>query len=59
MLNLPFAVIKTYSCDNYLRYLADVFYLPGNGAVYSVVEKGKYLNQELIVEGLAERFVRW
>ena len=59
VLNLPFIVIKTYSRDIYLRYLADVFYLPDNEDVYTVAEKGKYLNQELIDAGLAERYWRW
>jgi hypothetical protein len=40
MLNLPFVIIKTYSRDIYLRYLADVFYLPDNDYVYSVAVKG-------------------
>ena len=59
VLNLPFVVIKTYSRDIYLRYLADVFYLPDNEDVNAVAEKGKYLNQELIDVGLAERYWRW
>ena len=56
---LPFVIIKTYSRDIYLRYLADVFYLKGNEDVYTVAAKGKYLNKELINEGLAEKYVRW
>ena len=59
VLSLPFVVIKTYSRDIYLRYLADIFYLPDNEDVYSVAETGKYLNQELIDEGLADRYWRW
>ena len=59
VLNLPFVIIKTYSRDIYLRYLTDIFYLPDNDDVYAVAEKGKYLNQELIDEGLAERYWRW
>ncbi len=59
LLELPFVIIKTYSRDIYLRYLADVFYLPGNTDVYAVAEKGKYLNQKLIDDGLAERWWRW
>jgi len=59
VLNLPFVVIKTYSRDLYLRYLADVFYTPKNMDVYVVAEKGKYLNQELIDKGLAERYWKW
>ena len=56
---LPFVIIKTYSRDKYLRYLADVFYLEGGEDVYAVAEEGKYLNQELIDKGFAERWLRW
>ena len=55
---LPFAIVKTYNRDKYRRYLADIFYLPDNKDVYAVAQKGMYLNQELIDEGLAERYVR-
>ena len=50
---------KTYSRDIYLRYLADVFYLPNNEDVNAVLKKGKYLNQKLIDDGLADRYWRW
>ncbi len=59
VLDLPFVVIKTYSRDIYLRYLADVFYLPDSKDVYAVAKQGKYLNQELMDEGLAEKYWRW
>jgi hypothetical protein len=42
-----------------LRYLVDVFYLPASDDVYDISANGNYLNQELIDEGLAERYWRW
>ncbi len=59
VLNLSFVVIKTYSRDLYLKYLADAFYTPKNSDVYVVAEKGKYLNKELIDKGFAERYWKW
>ncbi len=59
VLDLPFVVIKTYSRDIYLRYLADIFYLQDSKDVYAVVKQGKYLNQELMDEGLAAKYWRW
>ncbi len=59
VLDLPFVVIKTYSRDIYLRYLADLFYLEASVDVYDVAEKGVYLNQELIDKGLADRYWKW
>ena len=38
----------------YGRFLADVFYLPGEDDAEVVLAKGHYLNQELLDEGLAE-----
>ena len=46
-------VIRTHSTDKYDRYLADIFYLPGEGEPQAVAEKGVFLNQELLDEGLA------
>ena len=50
----PWVVIKTYSTDIFDRFLADVFYLSGEPDVRKVAQEGKYLNQELLDEGLAE-----
>ena len=59
VLNLPFVIIQTHSRDKYLRYLADIFYLKGNEDIHNVAQKGKYLNQELMDESLADRYWKW
>ena len=51
---LPFVIIKSYGRDKYDRYLTDVFYLKGEGDPLVVLEKGAFLNQVLLDEGLAE-----
>ena len=50
----PFVIIKTYGSDKYDRYLVDVFYLKGKKDAKRLVEQGKFLNQELLDQGLAK-----
>ncbi len=52
---VPFVVVTTTKPDKYDRYLADLFYLPGGEAAEEVLEKGLFLNRQLVEEGLAER----
>jgi len=52
---LPFVIIKSHGRDKYDRYLTDVFYLKGEEDPQVVLEKGKFLNQRLLDESLAER----
>ncbi len=53
--NLPFVIIKSHGRDKYGRYLTDIFYLKGEKSPLVVIEKGKFLNQVLLDEGLAQR----
>ena len=53
--NLPFIIIKSHGRDKYDRYLKDLFYLKGEDDPLAVSEKGLFLNQVLLDEGLAER----
>ena len=56
---LDFVCIKTYKKDKYSRYLADLFYLPDMDSKTSlddIIKNGVYLNQELIDEGLANKY---
>ena len=53
--NLPFIIIKSHGRDKYDRYLTDIFYSKGEEDPLIVLEKGKFLNQVLLDEGLAER----
>jgi endonuclease YncB( thermonuclease family) len=46
-------VVTTQKIDLYDRYLADVFYLPGERDMERVAREGRYLNRELVEEGLA------
>jgi len=52
---LPFIIIKSHGRDKYGRYLADIFYLKGKEDPQVVLNKGIFLNQKLLDEGLAER----
>ncbi|MCB1144536.1 MAG: thermonuclease family protein [Leptospiraceae bacterium] len=47
-----FLIIKTHSHDKYDRYLVDVFYLPGDVTEEDVIQKGRFLNQEILDEGM-------
>ncbi len=45
---VDFVILKTYGIDIYGRYLADVFYLPGEADAEVVAAKGQFLNQALL-----------
>ncbi len=51
-----FIVIKTYWRDKFTRYLADIFYKKRETDLTTIAETGKFLNQELLDEGLAVRY---
>ena len=51
-----FVVVKTCKADKYGRYLADIFYDAKEKDPAVVAEKGSFLNQDLIDEGLAEMY---
>ena len=53
--NVEFIVAKTTRPDRYDRYLADIFYLPGESDPNVVAKEGQFLNGELLREGLAQR----
>ena len=55
---VAFVVVTTTKPDKYDRYLADVFYAPGEEDPERVLREGKFLNRELLVRGLAERVRR-
>jgi len=55
--SVEFLIIRTHGTDIYDRYLVDVFYLEGENDPAVVAEKGKYLNQELLDEGLAKIYI--
>ena len=48
-----FIWLKTYGSDKYDRYLVDILYLDGARTIEEIMEKGTYLNQELIEQGQA------
>ncbi len=48
-------VVKTEGMDDYGRYVGHVFYSPQAEGLEAVYEKGRYLNEELLRRGLAER----
>lgn len=52
---VPFIIIKTYKTDKYDRFLTDLFYFKSS-LPKKVLEKGTYLNQQLLDLGLAKRF---
>ncbi len=54
----PRIVVQTHKYDKYTRYLADIFYLPGSENPQVVVEKGIFLNQQLLDKGLARHWER-
>lgn len=49
----PCIVVRTHSYDKYARYLADIFYLPGESSYERICSDGLYLNRELLDKGLA------
>ena len=47
----------SHSVDgNLIRYIADVFYLPGESDPQVVLRNGVFLNRELLEERLATRY---
>lgn len=50
----PAVVIKTYKLGKYGRYIADVYYLPGNDNPDEILSRGLHLNEQLLSKGLAE-----
>ena len=53
---LDFVVITTTRRDKYRRYLAEIFYLPGESDPEVVLRKGVFLNRRLLEERLAVRY---
>ena len=51
-----FIAIKTYWRDKFTRYLADIFYKKRETDLYTIIENGKHLNQELLNEELAVKY---
>ena len=51
-----FIAVKTYWQDKYDRYLADIFYDHNEVDLLKLIQHGKFLNQELLDEGLAVRY---
>ncbi len=51
-----FIAVKTYWRDKFTRYLADIFYKKRETDFNKVIESGKFLNQELLDKGLAEKY---
>ena len=54
---LEFIIVKTCKTDKYDRYLADVFYMPGEEDIERVSRQGMFLNQQLLDEGFAQIFI--
>ncbi len=52
-----YVVIRSHRTDKYARYLADVFYMPGEGDAHVVAKEGVCLNQELLDKRLATVWV--
>jgi len=52
---VEFIVVRTVKTDLHGRFVADVFYLPGEPDKHIVSTQGLYLNQELIDQGHAIR----
>ena len=50
---VDFIIIKTYKVDKYARYLADIFYLPGEGDKEIALSRGTFLNQQMLDAGMA------
>ena len=56
MYAVDFVVISTARAGKFGRYIADVFYLPGEPDPQVVLRKGVFLNRELLKERLATRY---
>jgi len=51
---VDFVIVKTVKLDLYGRFVAHLFYEPAATDKHQVFAKGRYLNQRLVDEGLAE-----
>jgi len=51
--NIDRLAIRTYWRGRYGRYLADIFYLPGETDAQTIANDGTYLNAELVQQGHA------
>jgi endonuclease YncB( thermonuclease family) len=52
---VPFVVLTTTKSDKYDRYLSDLFCLPGGTDPQDALDKGTFLNQQLLDQGMAVR----
>ncbi len=50
--SVEFVVIKTYGTGKFGRYVADIYYLPGETDPNIVARDGIFLNQEMLDQGL-------
>ena len=50
-------MITTTKVDLYDRYLTDVFVMPGEADLGRVARDGRFVNRELVEEGLARRWL--
>lgn len=51
--NCPCVVVNTHRHERDDRYLADLYYLPGSGNAADIAASGRFLNQDLLDQGLA------
>ncbi|MBW1809231.1 MAG: thermonuclease family protein [Deltaproteobacteria bacterium] len=51
---VPFVVLHTYKTDKYARYVADLFYDGSLKKKEQVFNRGNFLNQQLLDQGLAK-----
>ncbi len=51
-----FLAVKTYGRDKFTRYLVDIFYAKQATDFERLTQKGKFLNEELLDKGLAEKY---
>lgn len=54
---VEFIVIKTHGTGKFGRYVADIFYLPGESDADAVARDGILLNQEMLDGGLASLYM--
>ena len=51
-LGIHLVAIKTYGWDTYFRYLADVLYRPRSRNAQTILDQGRFLNQDLLDAGV-------
>jgi endonuclease YncB( thermonuclease family) len=56
--NCEIIAIKTHSRDKFDRYLSDIFYLKNTNELNKIIQKGHYLNQELIDKNFAVAYIK-